>query len=142
MKKIILIIPLIIYLSNVFSQKQIIPQGDWEFVEYAQSEDLSFEDFSDCFWCQLGAEKFFTLTEKYLEAELNGEQISYKYEIKNNQLILSNEQTIQVTTESEGTKTQTTTGQTIFDFIRKGKKLFLTESNAQGSKPYTFLLRK
>lgn len=142
MKKIILIIPLLIFLSHAFSQKQIIPQGEWKFIEYAASNDLSFEDFSDCFWCQLGEEKSFTLSEKNLDAELNGENISYKYEIKQNQLILLKEQTVQVTSESKGTEIQTSIGQTIFDFNRKGKKLFLTEFNAQDKKTYTFLLSK
>lgn len=142
MKKITLIIPFIIFMTNVFSQKQIIPLGEWKFIEYAQSDDLIFQDFSDCFWCQLGDERSFTLSASNLIAELNGETISYNYDIKNNQLILSKEQTIQVTTKAKGTEVQTSVGQTIFDFNRKGKKLFLKESNTQENKPYTFLLSK
>lgn len=142
MKTSFLTIALVFLLNMAYSQRNTIPQGDWKFVEYAESNDLSFEDFSDCFWCQLGDEKLFTLTDKNLVAELNGETISYKYEIKNNQLILLKEQSVHVTTEASGTEVQTTIGQTIFDFNRKGKKLYLVESNAPEKKSYTFLLNK
>jgi carbonic anhydrase len=142
MKKILLLLPFILLLTSLTAQRNIIPLGEWKLIEYAGSEDLTFEDFSECFWCQLGEEKSFKLNDKNLHAELNGALISYQYEIVNNQLILFKEQTIQVSTEEKGTEVQTSIGQTIFDFNRKGKKLFLVEANAQNKNSYTFLLSK
>lgn len=142
MKKSIISIVVVLLMTNVFAQRNTIPKGDWEFIEYAGSNDLNFEDFSDCFWCQLGENKTINFKENTLIAKLNEESIVYNYEVKNNQLILSKTQIVQITTEKKGTETQTTTGQIIFDLKRKRRKLFLMEENSLNKRIYTFLKSK
>lgn len=127
----------------LFSQNKNI-DGKWQFIAFnGQESDLTIQKQQYCFWCQLDqANNVLTISKGKLNANLNGDDLTFDVELKGKELILKRSQLVHIELNGEKMPDQNPKSFTNYTFIRGGKTLTLTNPNSQTKEVYTFKLIK
>ncbi|MGB1247270.1 MAG: hypothetical protein ACPG4Z_00185 [Chitinophagales bacterium] len=130
---------LLLFVIGLFSMSALAQKtnidGAWKFVSYNnQSDDLTFQDFSACYWCQLDDSKTLLVRDGDLVANLNGQDFTFQLEYEQGELVLKYQQEV-VYYSGE---TDVVESLAIYTYYRKKKTLTLSQEENGVVNTYTF----